>query len=90
MEFLLYTVTYRTQEPNERYNGRVYEWQTVDGLQVPAKMTTYRWNTEEQAFGDKGSEATFANVTFRTGRPDPARFEMPEGGEIDPLPTSAE
>ena len=89
MEALLYTVTFRSGEPNENYSARMYEWQEVQGLMVPAKMSSYRWNAEESRLGDHRSDGLLSNVVFRTDRPDPALFAMPDGAEIDPPPAAA-
>lgn len=90
MDLLLYTVTYRSQEPSERYNARVYEWQHVQGMTVPAKISAYRWNGEDGTLGDHRSDGLFTNVTFSKDRPDESLFTMPEGAEIDPLPGNGE
>lgn len=86
VELLLYTVTFRSREPNENYGARTYEWEEVDGLLVPSKMSSYRWNAEASTLGEHRSDAFFTNVTFRTERPDEALFAMPDGAEIDSMP----
>jgi hypothetical protein len=87
MEALLYTVTYRSGEPNENYGARLYDWQEVDGLRVPSRMSSYRWNEEEAKLGEHRSDALITGVTFRPERPEPELFQMPEGAEIDPPPS---
>jgi len=86
VDLLLYTVTYRSQEASENYHARTYEWQEVDGLIVPSKMSSYKWNSEDGVLGEHRSDAYFSNVTFRRERPDEGLFVMPEGAAIDPKP----
>lgn len=82
LQLLLYTVTYFSGEPGENYNARVYDaLQEVDGLLVPAKMISYRW--ENDSLGEKRSETEFRNVKFSKEVPDPKQFDIPEGAYID-------
>ncbi len=90
LHLLLYTVTYRSQEPNENYNARVYEeWQEIGGLVLPRKMTSYRWNSEQRRLGEKRRETVYDNVRLSTEKPDATRFARPEGAEIDTVAPNA-
>lgn len=84
MRYLLYTATYFSGEPSERFNAREYEtWQEVDGLLVPEKITTYRWNSESRELGDKRGESNFSNVKFfKPGEGDERVFELPQNAEV--------
>lgn len=86
MDLLLYTVTYRSGEPEENYHARTYEWQEEQGLLVPAKMSSYRWNAEEDALGEHRSDTRISKVMFSEERPDPGWFEMPHDAEVAPMP----
>jgi hypothetical protein len=89
VELLLYTVTFRSQKPNENYGARTFEWHEVDGLVVPSKISSHRWNKEDEALGEHRSDAYFSNVKFSPDRPDDALFAMPVGAAIDPMPEAA-
>ena len=91
LHVLLYTVTFRSQEPNENYNARVYEeWQDVGGLVLPRKVTSYRWNSEQRRLGEKRRETIYDNVKLSTEKPDPARFSPPDVAEIDTASPNAD
>ena len=84
LRLLLYTVTYFSREASGRFNARVYDaFQEVDGLLVPARMISYRW--ENDSLGEKRSETAFRNVRFSKEAPDANQFEMPDGAYIDKL-----
>ena len=86
VELLLYTVTFRSHQPSEKYNARIFEWHEVDGLMVPSKISSYRWNGEDGTLGEHRSDTYFSNIVFNIERPDAGLFVMPEGAEIDPMP----
>ncbi len=90
LRFLLYTVTFFSGEPDEKYNARVYEeWQEAGGLTVPRKASSYEWIAGEGRLGEKHGEATYGNVLLTPEPPDAMLFEMPEGAEIDaPQPSN--
>ena len=91
LHVLLYTVTYRSREPNENYNARVYEeWQEVGGLVLPRKVTSYRWDNEQRRLGEKRRETYYDNVKLSTERPDAMLFAPPEGAEIDTASPNAD
>ncbi len=84
MRVLLYTVTYRSQEPNENYNGRVYEeWQEVGGMMVPGKITSAPWDNEARTLGEPGRETFYKNVQFRAEPPDAMKFARPDVSEVE-------
>ncbi len=86
LDFVLYTVTYNSREPNERYSARVFEWTEVQGLMVPSTISSYRWNNEEARLGEHRASYDLSNITFSPDRPDASLFAMPAEAEVDPLP----
>lgn len=84
LELLLYTVTYFEGAKTEKYNVLLYdEWQTVDGLVVPAYMEGHFF--EDGKIGDLRYKVDFTNVTFSNEQPEPSQFNMPEEAVIDSL-----
>ncbi|MBX2821277.1 MAG: hypothetical protein KTR29_16400 [Rhodothermaceae bacterium] len=84
MSVLLYTATFRTQTPSENYNARVYEeWQEVDGLLLPKKIVSYRWDAEGRRLGDKRGEAFYSDIKLSKTSPEAALFAPPPDAEID-------
>lgn len=83
LELLLYSVTYFNTENAEKYNARKYEeWQEIDGLWIPLKVISYRWDSENNQLGDLRSGSVYSNVTFETEAPVDEIFAAPEGAEI--------
>ncbi len=84
LELLLYTVTYFSGQKQIEYNCLMYnEWQTVNGLEVPASFEGRKYENGE--IGEKRYEARFTNVLFDENAPDISEFTMPELAEIDSL-----
>lgn len=83
----LYIVTYmpfRQGKPIDKLelHSIVFnEWQNVNGLLVPKRVTFYAWKNGK--LGEGSNPMTFENVSFRKERPDPNRFHKPEGAIID-------
>lgn len=91
LRVLLYTVTFRSQQPNENFNARVYEtWQEVGDLTLPRKVTSYQWNGVERKLGEKRVETIYNNVRLHIEPPDSALFARPAEAEIDTPPTQAD
>ncbi len=85
MEWLMYTVTYRSGEPSDRYSLIKYDgWTEFSGVVLP---TSLQWFTyENENVGEPRGEATlFQNVTLSTEAPDENLFAMPENAAIAPL-----
>jgi len=81
MHLLLYTVTYFSQTPGDRYNARVYEaWQTVNGLRVPLRAVSYQW--AEGSLGDQRSVTEYRNVVLDEIPPDQSMFLMPNEATV--------
>ena len=85
MEWLMYTVTYRSGEPSESYSLIKYDgWNEFNGLLLP---TTLQWYTfEGDTVGEaRGNGALFENILLDNSSPADSLFEMPEGAQIAPL-----
>jgi len=81
MHLLLYTVTYFSQSPGDRYSARVYEeWQTVNGLKVPLEVVSYRWAND--SLGDQRGVTEYRNVTLDEIPPDQSMFLMPNEATV--------
>ena len=80
---LLYTVTFRSQTPNEQYYARTYDaWEEVEGLLLPTQMTSYAWDSETRTTGEMYGSATFSDIKLSTESPDPAIFDVPQNAEL--------
>lgn len=85
MEWLMYTVTFRTGEATEDYSLIKYEnWDTFGGLLLP---TTIQWfNYDGESVGESRGDATvFENISISDEAPDESIFEKPAGAIIAPL-----
>ncbi|MEP5614420.1 MAG: DUF6503 family protein [Cyclobacteriaceae bacterium] len=87
MEWLMYTVTFRSGEANENYRLIKYDqWGDVEGVNLP---TTIQWHTyEEGVVGDMRNEVLFEEIKLSTEAPSEDLFEMPEGAQIAPRPAA--
>ena len=83
LHLLLYSVTYFNAENATQYNAAVYEdWQEVDGLWVPSKMTSHKWDAETEEIGEVRYIKTFRNIRFSLEAPAEQLFHKPEGAEV--------
>lgn len=82
LEVLLYTATFHSGEPSESFGARVYAWQEVEGMIVPASYTPHVWNAADSTLGDARGTATFRNVRFDAERPDSTLFTPSEEAEV--------
>ncbi|MEQ9365031.1 MAG: hypothetical protein RIF32_12340, partial [Leptospirales bacterium] len=60
----------------------VFDWQTVDGLVVPAKFHFHAYDPES-IVGKQLASVGVENVQFSASRPDQALFLKPEGAPVD-------
>lgn len=88
LKLVHYIVTYpplmqgKSIEELERHAAVYDEWQEVDGLVVPKKISFYVWT--EDGLGDESlGSIRFENVSFSKKSPDPAIFKKPEGAVVD-------
>lgn len=84
MEWLMYTVTYRSGEASDKYSLIKYdEWKSVNGLVLPTKL---QWHVyEDDAVGDVRGEALFESVSITDEKPNQSQFRRPENSKIAPL-----
>lgn len=84
MEYLMYTVTYRSGEVNENYRLINYEqWEDFDGLLLPTVIQWYDF--KEDVIGEKGNRVVFENISISSQMPDDSQFDMPEGAQLAPM-----
>lgn len=78
LTWLLYTVTYFSGAPNEKYSARWYQaWHEVNGLLLPERVISYRW--EKDALGEVRDTTQYRNVALSNIPPDESMFLMPTG-----------
>ena len=83
-----YIVTYpplmdaETVDELERHAAVYDEWQEVNGMLVPKKITFYEW-AEDSLNTEPVGYLNFEHVSFSEQNPDPALFSRPEGAEVD-------
>lgn len=84
MEWLMYTVTYRSGEPSDEYRLIKYQdWQEIGDLLLPTTLQWYQYDGEN--VGDpRGNSAEFKEVKISEDYPEEDLFEMPEGAVIAP------
>ncbi len=81
MEWLMYTSTYRSGKPSDRYNLIKYnDWQAFGGLLLPTKLQWYVY--QEDRIGDVRGEALFSDIEISAELPDAMQFEVPSGAQI--------
>ena len=85
MEWLMYTVTYRSGEPSDSYSLIKYDgWTEFSGVVLPTSLQWFQYDGE--SVGDPRGEATiFQNVQLSEEAPDANLFVMPENAAIAPL-----
>lgn len=84
MEWLMYTVTYRSGEPSDRYSLIKYDgWKEFSGLLLPTSLQWFKYDGE--SVGESRGDATiFENVQVSETPPDESLFVIPEGAQIAP------
>ncbi len=86
MEWLMYTVTFRSGERNENYRLINYDqWQEIEGLLLPTSIQWY--NYKDGVIGDKGNNVVFEDVKISKQMPSDDLFAMPEGAQLAPMPS---
>lgn len=85
MEYLQYTVTYRSQETSDQYSLIKYgEWADVDGVVLPTKLSWYKY--EDGQLGEIRNEASFSEVKVSTEVPGNDIFAKPEDAKVSEAP----
>ncbi|WP_425389496.1 DUF6503 family protein [Ekhidna sp.] len=84
MEWLMYTVTYRSGEPSDTYKLIKYDkWAEVNGLLLP---TAIQWHQfKDDSVGEMSNEVLFENIKIIEEPPADSLFDMPEDAQIAPL-----
>ena len=84
MEWLMYTVTYRSGEPSDKYGLIKYgSWGEVNGLVLPTSLQWFQYDGEK--VGEARGDATlFENIEVTNVAPDENLFAMPEGAQVAP------
>ncbi|MEP1033949.1 DUF6503 family protein [Ekhidna sp.] len=83
MEWLMYTVTYRSGEPSDKYRLVKYDqWSEFNGLVLPTVLQWYEYDGVR--VGEVRSEAMFDNIQLSAAAPEERLFDMPEGSIIAP------
>lgn len=85
MEWLMYTVTFRSGESSESYNLIKYgAWETFNGITLPTKLEWYTY--KDGVVGEPRSEALFGEIELSSVAPLESLFEMPDRAQMAPLP----
>lgn len=66
----------------ERHAAVYEEWQEVDGLIVPKKISFYAWSDDKLGESPVGS-MSFESVSFKKESPDSSILQKPEGVIVD-------
>ena len=81
MAWLMYTVTFRSQESSENFSLIKYEdWKDISGVVLPSKLVWYVY--KDGVVGAPRREVIFENITLSTGIPENALFVIPPDGKI--------
>ncbi len=87
MEWLMYTVTYRSGEANENYRLIKYDqWAEFEGIMLPTAIQWHQY--EDNAVGDMRNEVIFENIKLSKEAPSDNMFNMPQGAQIAPGPSA--
>ncbi len=84
---LAYVVTFgRTLEEaaTEPHAATYEEFQTLDGMILPTRLTFWNWSAAQGLFGDPIGRTQFTNLEF--GAVDAARFQPPPGSKRVDVP----
>jgi hypothetical protein len=83
MEWLMYTVTFKSDEANENYSLIKYDqWTDVNGLILPQKLQWYTF--KEDTVGEMRNEALFENIMLSKEAPSDSLFIMPANAKVAP------
>jgi len=81
MTWLGYTVTYFTNEKSKEWHFiRYTDWQDVNGLKLPKRMTWYE--TENNLPSTKRNDVNFTNVVLTSDSKGASSFVKPENAEF--------
>lgn len=81
LTLLLYTVTYFSGEPGEKYNARWYQnWQKVNGLLLPKKVVGYQWTGD--GLGEERGTTEYRDAVLSEIPPDESIFLPPTDATV--------
>ncbi|WP_424962514.1 DUF6503 family protein [Ekhidna sp.] len=84
MEWLMYTVTYRSGEPSDTYKLIRYDqWSEFNGLLLPTAIQWHQYKGD--SVGEMSNEVRFENIQVTEESPADSLFVMPENAQIAPL-----
>lgn len=84
MEWLMYTVTYRSGEPSDTYKLIKYDqWAEVNGLLLPTAIQWHQFKND--SVGEMSNEVVFESIELSEEAPADSLFVMPENAQIAPL-----
>lgn len=84
MEWLMYTVTYRSGEPSDNYRLINYlEWGSFNGLRLPTQIQWFHYDGDSVG-AERGEPVLFADIEINESFPADSLFEMPEQAIIAP------
>lgn len=85
MEWLMYTVTYRSGEPSDKYSLIRYdEWTKFNDIELPTSLQWFQYDGETVG-ESRGDANIFKNVKISTIAPNDSLFAMPANAAIAPL-----
>jgi hypothetical protein len=86
MGWLMYTVTYRSGEPSDKFNLIKYDqWSEFNGIVLPTAIQWYHY--KDGVVGAMRNEVIFSDIQITDQAPNSSLFEMPEGAQIAPFPS---
>ncbi|MFY0606718.1 MAG: hypothetical protein JXR10_08385 [Cyclobacteriaceae bacterium] len=84
MEWLMYTVTYGSDEASDSYRLIKYSgWTDFEGIKLPTSLEWY--NYENDSVGAPRNERVFSEIVISQEPFDASLFSMPENARIAPL-----
>lgn len=82
MEWLAYTVTYRSQEASDNFKLiRYTDWKAVEGVVLPHNLTWFKYE-EGKVIEPARDPMLVTNMTLSKTAPDDALFAKPDGAEV--------
>lgn len=79
MEWLAYTVTFKTKEPSDKFNLiRYNDWETVNGLVLPKSITWYNQSENGQPIEPTREPVEFKSPLLSQNRQEASFFDKPE------------
>ncbi len=84
MEWLMYTVTYGSEEESENYRLiRYSEWETIGGLKLPTVLDWYVY--ENDSVGEMKNQRVFSDIILSEEPFEEGQFSMPQNAQVAPF-----